>query len=128
MQCQLEPNVAQIDTWIVDSGATCHMCHNVMLFVELNSLKQSLEVSLGDGCVLEATGRETVLLEMKLPSGVMKQCKLRDVLYLPKLAHNLLSVSKAAEGGKTTEFMKNGCNIVNAKKRLIAAGTKKGSL
>ena len=113
------------DSWIVDSGATCHMCHSVMLFVELNSLEQSLEVSLGEGHVLEATGRGTVLLELKLPRRVTKQCKLRDVLYVLKPAHNLLSVSKAAEEGKTTEVMKN---IVDAKKRLMAAGTRKGSL
>ena len=84
-----------------------------MLFVELNSLNQSLEASLGDGHVLEATGHRTVLLELKLPRGVTKQWKLRDVLFVPKLAHNLLSVSK------------NGCHIVDAKKRLIAAGTRK---
>lgn len=79
------------DSWIVDSGASCHMCNNVMLFVELRSLKETLQVTLGDGHTLEATGRGTVALDMKLPDGMTKTCKLNDVLYVPKLSYNLLS-------------------------------------
>ena len=36
------------DSWIVDSGATGHVCNNVMLFVELPSLKEPLDVALGE--------------------------------------------------------------------------------
>ena len=74
--------------------ATYHRCNNIVLFVELHSLKEALEVTLGDGHTLEAAGRGTVTLEMKLPDGTMKMCKLNDVLYVPKLSHNLLSVPK----------------------------------
>ena len=52
------------DSWIVDSGATCHMCNNVV-----QSLKESLLVTLGDGHTLEAASRGTVALEMNLPDG-----------------------------------------------------------
>ena len=45
----------QSDSWIVDSGATCHMYNDVMLFIELCSLKESLKVTLGDGHPLEAS-------------------------------------------------------------------------
>lgn len=34
--------------WIVDSGATCHMCNNKELFVQYSD-KDSVSVSLGDG-------------------------------------------------------------------------------
>ncbi|KAK3876705.1 hypothetical protein Pcinc_018517 [Petrolisthes cinctipes] len=44
------------NTWIVDSGATCHMCNNKELFVQYND-KDSVSVSLGDGHSLEALGR-----------------------------------------------------------------------
>ena len=116
------------DSWIMDSGATCHMCNNVMLLVELRSLKESLEVTLGDGHTLEATGRGTVVLEMKLPDGTTKKCNLSNVVYVPKLPYNLLSVSKATETGKTTRFSEAGSRILDAKRKLVAAGTRVGCL
>ncbi len=54
--------------WIVDSGATCHMCSDGELFQELQSLKKPVEVTFGDGHMLNATGRGTVSLKMKLPT------------------------------------------------------------
>ena len=73
----------QLNSWIVHSGATCHMCNNKMLFSKLDGLKQSLEVTLGDGYVLEATGRGIVILKMKLPQGKSMKCKLHDVQCCP---------------------------------------------
>ena len=40
--------------WIVDSGATCHMCNNAKMFAKFKSFKKAQD--LGDGHVLEATG------------------------------------------------------------------------
>jgi len=113
---------------IVDSGATCHMCNNDKLFVNIRSMQQPLEIMLGDGHALEATGQGVVALEMKLPAGKTRRCKLHDVLFVPKLSYNLLSVSKAAEAGKMAEFNKAGCQILDANKKLIAAATRVGSL
>ena len=100
--------------WIVDSGATCHMCNDDKLFVKLRSLKQPLEVTLGDGCTVEATGQGTVVLEMASTSGKMSRCKLHEVLYVPDLSNNLLSVSKAVEAGKVVEFSETSCQILDA--------------
>ena len=78
-----------MNDWIVDSGATCHMCNDEKLFVELRSLKQPLEFTLGDGCAVEATGKGTVVLEMASTSGKTSRCKLYEVLYVPDLSYNL---------------------------------------
>ena len=56
----------------IDSGVTCHMCNDQMLFSDLNVLKRPQEVSLGDGHVLEATGEGTVPLRMLLLDGNSK--------------------------------------------------------
>ena len=48
------------NSWIVDSGATCHMCNSGVVMSDFHSLKKPQEVTLGDGHVLEATGRGTV--------------------------------------------------------------------
>ncbi len=53
---------------------------------------------LGGGHELEATGEGTVLLEMLLPKGNSRSCALQKVLYVPKLAYNLVSVSPFCSG------------------------------
>ena len=104
------------------------MCNNEKLFVEFRSLKKPLEVTLGDGFTLEATGRGIVPFEMKLPNCKIVSCKVQDVLFVPKLAYNMISVSKAAEAGKTTKFDESGCRILDGRKKLIAVATRVGSL
>ena len=55
--------------WIIDSGATCHMCNQKDLFTELEQLKTPLNVILGDGHILPARGHGKVSLTMSLPQG-----------------------------------------------------------
>ena len=114
--------------WIVDSGATCHMCKDKQFFSELRSLDTAQEVIVGDGHVLEATAEGTVTLETLLPDGNTKKCKLEKVLLVPKLSYSLLSVSKASEAGKTIKLNKSGCEIVNEKNEVIAFATRVGNL
>ncbi|KAK3888840.1 hypothetical protein Pcinc_007106 [Petrolisthes cinctipes] len=115
------------NTWIVDSGATCYMCNNKELFVQYND-KDSVSVSLGDGHSLEALGSGKIILKMLLPDDKIQKCTLSDVLYIPKLSFNLLSVSKSAKLGKVTKFSGNECKIFCEKDNLIAFAEKKGNL
>ena len=112
--------------WIIDSGATCHMCSNKKLFTDFQPLKKPMEVTLGDGRTLEATGRGVVSLKLKLPDSLPRRCNLQDVLHVPALSYNLLSVAKAAEKGKVTEFNDNGCQITVSGGRLVAKATSLG--
>ena len=114
--------------WIVDSGATCHMSNDKEVFNELKSLDAPQEVTLGDGHALQATAKGTVTLEMLLPDGSTKRCKLNDVLLVPTLSHSLLSVSKASEAGKVTRFDNSGCEILNERNQVIAFATRVGNL
>ena len=66
--------------WIVDSGAVHHMCNDVKLFVKLHILKQPLEVTLRNGCPVEATGQGTVVLEISSTSVKTSRYELHDVL------------------------------------------------
>ena len=124
----LSASTGRHDSWIVDSGATCHMCNDRKLFVELRNLDKPLEVTLGDGYDLHAIGRGVVVLETKLPSGRTKKCKLHDVLYVPKLSYNLLSVSRTSDAGKTARFGETSCQILDANRKLVAVATRVGDL
>ena len=79
---ELTASATRTDSWIVNSRATCHMCNNEKLFVEFRSLQKPLEVTLGDGHILEATGRGIVPLEMKLLNCKTVSCRVQDVLFL----------------------------------------------
>ena len=124
----LSASTGRHDSWIVDSGATCHMCNDRKLFVELRNLDKPLEVTLGDGYNLHAIGRGVVVLETKLPSGRTKKCKLHDVLYVPKLSYNLLSVSRTSDAGKIARFGETSCQILDANRKLVAVATRVGDL
>ena len=98
-------------SWIVDSGATCHMCSSRQLFAEYCCLQKSEKVKLGDGRCLKAVGRGTVVLLMNLPGGETRKYRLQDTLYVPDLSYNLVSVSKASEAGKVARFDETGCEL-----------------
>ena len=90
--------------WIIDCGATCHMCNNEAMFGELRALHSPLNVTLGDGRNLQGVGRGNIVLMMNLSHGKMENCTLHDVLLVPDLAYNLLSVPAASNKGKVTSF------------------------
>ena len=113
--------------WIMDSGATCHICNDRNSFVELRNLKKTLDVTLGDAHTLKAIGHGTVILMMKT-GCLTRKCKLHDVLFVPNLTCNLLSVSKAVDKGISVTFNERGCVIKDAKHRLITVVYKVGSI
>lgn len=118
----------EVNSWIVDSGATCHICNNKQSFLEFHSSKRPQHVTLGDGHSLSATGTGNVVIELLLGNNKTRQCHLSDVLYVPELSYNLLSVSKATEAGKRVEFHSTDCQIVDQEGKVVAVGLRKGNL
>lgn len=116
------------DNWIVDSGATCHICNNRRSFVEIHPLKKPQLVTLGDGHELSATETGDVTLELLSKDGKTKRCRLHDVLYVPELEYNLLSVTKATEAGKRVKFDSNDCQLLDQDDKVVAVGVRRGSL
>ena len=64
--------------WIVDSGATSHMCNDRTMFTELRQLGSDDKVMLGDGRTLQA-----VDVDMVLSDGTRRGCALKKVLGWP---------------------------------------------
>ena len=111
--------------WLVDSGATSHMSNCKRLFSQVRDLEPADTVTLGDGRDLEVKSVGTVELDMLLPDGSSRKCSLLKVLYVPKLAYNLVSVSRATEAGKSITFSKGGSDDSG---QTTAFATKQGSL
>ena len=105
--------------WIVDSGATCHMCNDRKLFVNFNSLAEPRYITLGDGHTVKAVGRGVVLLTISTDDVKTNKCKLQDVLYVPKLSFNLLSVVASTKAGMLVQFTEGGCEIFDGETSLL---------
>ncbi|KAE9067630.1 hypothetical protein PF010_g27389 [Phytophthora fragariae] len=79
-------------TWVVDTGATSHMCKDIELFVQFEPIESSMETAANP---LRILGKGTVRFPVKDPSNAVLTVELKDVNYVPRVAHNLFSVIKA---------------------------------
>ena len=104
------------------------MCNDEAQFDELKVLDKPEKIKVGDGFYLEATMQGNVKLNLDV-NDKSKTCTLRNVLYVPELSYNLLSVSKATDSGKQVSFDDNGCEIRNKRTgEILLQGTKHRSL
>lgn len=108
------------------NGSWIHICCD-KLFDEFHRTRQPMEVMLGDGYAVEATGCGTVVLELTLVGGKATWCKLHEFLCMPDLSHSQLSMSKAAKAGKVVKCTETGCEILDSK-RVIAVAIRVGCL
>ena len=116
-----------LNSFIIDSGATQHMCYNRDMFFNYSELENKLNVHVGNGSVLTAIGSGDLQIKLKLPTERLISCTLRNVLYVPGLAYNLISVSQVTRDGKQIQFYNNSCKILNNGK-MIAFGSKVDNL
>jgi hypothetical protein len=89
------------DTWIIDSGASKHMTSQRDILSCLLDKKISQKVTLGDDYQypIKGVGESNY----KLNSGT--SMKMKDVLYVPGLTKNLLSISALEKKGFRVAFI-----------------------
>nr|XP_048325968.1 uncharacterized protein LOC125421335 [Ziziphus jujuba var. spinosa] len=105
---------ADLHTWLVDSRCKSHMAKEESLFQSLDK-SVKLKIRIGNGQVLEAGGRGTVLVQTKAGPRLID-----EVLYVPSLSHNLLSVPQMLLNGYSILFKRNSCYIYDKKGSLTA--------
>ncbi|XP_068483448.1 uncharacterized protein [Phaseolus vulgaris] len=93
--------VTNVSKWVVDSGATRHICANKNVFTSYTSVGDGEEqVYLGDSRTTPVLGKGKILL--KLTSG--KTLVLSDVLHVPSIRVNLISVTLLSKVGVKVSF------------------------
>lgn len=92
------------DGWLIDSGCSAHMCNNKSLFTELTDCNNV--ISIANDEKLECLGKGTITVK----TGKVVR-NITNVLYVPKLSHNLLSVSCLTQKGFNVIFNGGGCFI-----------------
>ena len=107
---------------ICDSGASFHMTPHREWLSEYVTYDGG-DVFLGDNSVAKIIGRGKIKLLLK--DGRIRP--LPEVLHIPNLARNLISVSKMDDAGVKTVFEKNTCKMVRGSMVLIR-GVRIGTL
>lgn len=91
------------NTWLIDSGASDHMCGNEALFCEMRDIQNPVKVGVPDGSMKIVDKITYVKLSDKL--------MLYDVLFISQFKPNLLFVSKLIQA--------NNLNMLFDKKNYI---------
>jgi predicted aspartyl protease len=85
-------------SWLIDSGCTSHMTYDKELFKRLDRTAIS-KVRIGNGAYLTVKGKRTVAIKDNTSLKLIS-----DVLYVPEINQNLLSVGQLLEKGYKVLF------------------------
>ncbi|KAJ8764624.1 hypothetical protein K2173_006706 [Erythroxylum novogranatense] len=95
------------DCWLVDSGCTNHMTNDEKLFKELDKSASS-RVRIGNGDYITVKGKGTVAIESLTGTKLIS-----EVLYVPEIDQNLLSVGQLLEKGFKVLFEDKMCLVID---------------
>ncbi|KAJ0086209.1 hypothetical protein Patl1_07938 [Pistacia atlantica] len=111
--------------WFIDSACSNHMTPREDIFISTEPFTDAFGVITGDNTRLEIKWRGDIALH-KSNGGIQH---LSNVLYLPKLCKNLMSVGQLVDQGYNVVFNENGCEILKeGNGTLVATGKKVGRL
>lgn len=109
------------DDWYIDSGATRHMTmHSRWITGTRKYGEPAIRAANGELMEVECRGTVEVTVEI---DGETSMVQVHDVLCIPKLTTNLLSVSKICDKQNTVFFSSEGCVIENLHGDLLATGS-----
>ena len=95
----------ELNTWLIDIGCTSHMTKYLSIFTSIDRSVQP-KVKLGNGEVVQAKGKGTIAISTKRGTKIVT-----NVLYIPDLDQNLLSVAQILRNGYAVSFKENFCFI-----------------
>ena len=99
-------------TWLLDSGATKHMAPNQKWFSSYRRLEEPKHVWLGDHTYIMAISISHISIELNL-NGQKVDGMFKNVLHVPKLGGNLLSISQLTWTGSHVLFKSDGATIMH---------------
>ena len=115
------------DCWIMDSGATAHMCKNRGAFIEYTESSTACKVnSAKTNASLKVHGQGTVVLRV-WNGRFWINGRLEIGLHVHDLNKNLLSLTTAYSRGMKIEINSDGCTVFK-NERIVAAGMRCGMM
>ena len=115
------------DCWVMDSGASAHMCNDRDAFEDYEEAQNKRSVSSAKNDVkLQVIGQGTVKLRVWTGNAWI-DARLENTLHVQDLTKNLFSLTAAAARGMTVEITRNEC-VVRRGGTPVATGRKQGFL
>lgn len=110
------------DSWILDTGASSHMCFNKSLLQHFNSHFPPTKIHLPDSSVK--------IISTHGQASLHPQLQLNHVLFIPQFRFNLISVNRLIhESNLSLSFTKSHCVVQDLRNsRIIAIAAMKGNL
>lgn len=111
------------DEWYIDSGASMHMTSRIdwMYNVTESSVK-NITVANREPLAVNGVGCVNIQLSQE------NKIQVKNVLFVPGLATNLLSVGAIVKNGYKVTFNDKGCEVGNSKGEVICSAKLKNSL
>ena len=95
-------SVASSEVWYIDSGASWHMTGIRECFLEYREEKMNFQITMGNKAKCTLVGKGTIVFQTE--SG--ERFRATNVLHVPGLRMNLLSVSQLQGKGYDVYFIK----------------------
>lgn len=124
--CLMAMAACESNRWYLDSGATSHMTSDKSVLSNWSSAKQP-EICLADGTKIVCSGTGSGKLVSVADNGDRVKVTLNDIIHVPSLAGNLLSVSKICDLGFEVLFHRGGCKILRGQEAILV-GERHGGL
>jgi hypothetical protein len=113
--------------WIMGSGSTTTMCSIRSWFSDYSPFPSPVQVTLGGHSRVLAIGTGTVLVRMRTNMH-WKSTTLKDVIFVPDLQCNILSVARLTHSGGKVQFLGKECQFYDPPGQLICEGRLQGNL
>ena len=112
-------NAKKNSAWFLDSCASAHMCNNKDVMFNLKkSVVKTVTVANKSAIPVEAQG--DVMLSVNLPENSSAKVCLKNVLYVPEIASNLVSMGLIDKSGCSIVCKNNKCEIINKNNITVA--------
>ena len=121
------PYSSSCSTWLLDSGCSQHItnCSELLKNVKSTSVR-IYTAEHGEPSICTSSG--SITLPCSINDCSTFDVTLTDVLYLPSLRRNLISVKMLTQKGATVEFNKNICLVKHAGKTVMVGKLLDGGL
>lgn len=122
--CHVLKSSGDKDAWVLDSGASDHMCHRREFFEDFK--EESVGVTIGNGTKIMAKGKGDInILAFNGNEWISK--RMVNVLYVPEIHLNLFSSGKAMDRGYKLQSDNKRCELLKDGD-VVAVGVRREKL
>ena len=110
-----------LSVWVIDSGASQHISAQQERFINYVPISP-ITIQIGDGSQIHAIGKGDMVIRANAID-----ITLREVLHVPSIGSNLLSVARIVDQGHHVLFAPSGCQI-RSKEGVRVHGVREGNV